>query len=157
MRAGPGNRCGALAGHRERHPPGALDWALGHAPDIAVRLVVALGPWWYIRGQLAGVLSLLQAAAAQAEAPGDLWCAVQYLVGQARSSQRRLHPGPGFGHRDHRAPPTGTPWPLLADALASRAAALANMNQILARVSTTPTGPSPWPASWVTRPERHWP
>ena len=109
----------------------ALDWALGHAPDIAVRLVVALGPWWYIRGQLAGVLSLLRAVAGQAEAPGDLWCAVQYLVGQAGHLN-----GDFTLARDSATAiievADRAPWPLLADALASRAAALANMNQISA-------------------------
>ena len=34
----------------------ALDWALRYGPDIAVRLVVALCPWWTSRGQLATVL-----------------------------------------------------------------------------------------------------
>ena len=108
----------------------ALDWAFGHAPASAVRLVVALGPWWYIRGQLAGVLPLLRAAAAQAEEPGDLWCGVQYLIGQAG------HIGGDFTlARDSataviEAAAGRAPWPLLADALANRAAALANMDQI---------------------------
>jgi predicted ATPase/DNA-binding CsgD family transcriptional regulator len=108
----------------------ALDWALDHAPDIAVRLVVGLGLWWYIRGQLATVLPLLQAAAACTEAPGDLWCAVQYWTGQAGYTGgdftlARDSYGAVIEAATHRAP-----WPLLADALAGRAVTLANTNQL---------------------------
>ena len=107
----------------------ALDWALGHAPDIAVRLVVALGPWWYIRG-LASVLPLLQAAAAQAEARSDPWCAVQFLVGQAGHISGDFTLARDAATAIIEAAADRAPWPLLADALASRAAALANLNQI---------------------------
>jgi predicted ATPase/DNA-binding CsgD family transcriptional regulator len=108
----------------------ALDWALGHAPAIAVRLVVALGPWWYIRGQLAGVLPLLQAAAAHAEAPGDRWCAVQILIGQSGHISGDFTLARDSAAAVVEVTAGRTPGPLLADALASRAAALANMNQI---------------------------
>jgi predicted ATPase/DNA-binding CsgD family transcriptional regulator len=108
----------------------ALDWALGHAPDIAVRLVVALGPWWYIRGQLATVLPLLQAAAAYAEAPGDLWCAVQYWTGQAGYTGGDFTLARDSYSAVIEAAADRAPWPLLADALAGRAVTLANTNQI---------------------------
>ena len=108
----------------------ALDWALRYGPDIAVRLVVALCPWWYIRGQLATVLPLLQAAAAYAEAPGDLWCAVQYWTGQAGYTGGDFTLARDSYSAVIEAAADRGPWPLLADALASRAFTLANTNQI---------------------------
>jgi predicted ATPase/DNA-binding CsgD family transcriptional regulator len=108
----------------------ALDWALGHAPGIAVRLMVALGPWWYIRGQLAGVLPLLQAAVAHAEAPGDRWCAIQYWLGQAGYVSGDFALARNSYSAVIEASAERTPWPLLADALAGRAITLANTNQI---------------------------
>jgi predicted ATPase/DNA-binding CsgD family transcriptional regulator len=110
----------------------ALDWALRHAPDIAVRVVVALGPWWYIRGQLATVLPLLQAAAAYAEAPGDLWCAVQYWTGQAGYTGSDFTLARDSYSAVIEAAADRAPWPLLADALAGRAVTLANTNQLQA-------------------------
>jgi predicted ATPase/DNA-binding CsgD family transcriptional regulator len=110
----------------------ALDWALRHAPDIAVRVVVALGPWWYIRGQLATVLPLLQAAAAYAEAPGDLWCAVQYWTGQASYTGGDFTLARDSYSAVIEAAADRAPWPLLADALAGRAVTLANTNQLQA-------------------------
>ena len=48
----------------------ALVWALQDGPDAALRLVVALAPWWHIRGRLAAGYALLRAAAGHA-APGS--------------------------------------------------------------------------------------
>jgi predicted ATPase/DNA-binding CsgD family transcriptional regulator len=110
----------------------ALDWALGHAPEIAVRLVAALGLWWYIRGQLAAVLPLLRAAAKHAGPPGDLWCAVQYWIGHAGHISGEFTLARDSFSPVIEAAADRAPWPLLADALASRAAALGNMNQIRA-------------------------
>ena len=31
-----------------------LAWAMDHDPGLALRLVAALGWWWYLRGRLAG-------------------------------------------------------------------------------------------------------
>jgi predicted ATPase/DNA-binding CsgD family transcriptional regulator len=108
----------------------ALDWALGHAPDVAVRLVAALGLWWYIRGQLAPALPLLRAAAGHAEAPGDPWCAVQYWIGQAGHTSGDFTLARDSVTAVIEAAARRPPFPLLADALAGRAVALANMNLI---------------------------
>jgi predicted ATPase/DNA-binding CsgD family transcriptional regulator len=109
-----------------------LDWGLAHAPAIAVRLVVALGPWWYIRGQLAAVLPLLQAIVAQAEAPGDLWCAVQYWIGQAGYTKGDFALAQDSYSAVIESATERGPRPLLADALAGRAVTLANTNQVQA-------------------------
>jgi predicted ATPase/DNA-binding CsgD family transcriptional regulator len=110
----------------------ALDWALAHAPDIAVRLVIALSPWWYVRGQLAAVLPLLQAAVACTEAPGDRWSEVQYWLGQARYTSGDYPFARDSFSAIIDAAADRDPWPVLADALAIRAITLANTNQVLA-------------------------
>ena len=48
----------------------ALAWALEHDPDAALRLALALAPWWQLRGRLAAGYALLRAAAGHA-APGS--------------------------------------------------------------------------------------
>ena len=110
----------------------ALDWALAHAPDTAVRLVIALSPWWYVRGQLAAVLPLLQAAVACTEAPGDRWSEVQYWLGQARYTSGDYPFARDSFSAIIDAAADRDPWPVLADALAIRAITLANTNQVLA-------------------------
>jgi non-specific serine/threonine protein kinase len=111
---------------------GALDWGLGHAPDIAVGLVVALGPWWYVRGQLADVLPLLQAAAAHAGAFGESWCAVKYWLGQAGYASGDFTLARNSYGAVIDAAAGRAPGPLLADALAGRAITLANNNKVRA-------------------------
>jgi predicted ATPase/DNA-binding CsgD family transcriptional regulator len=108
----------------------ALDWALGHAPDVAVRLVTALGLWWYIRGQLAAALPLLQAAAEYTEPPSDPWCAVQCWIGQAGHTSGDFTLARDSVTAVIEAAAGRPPFPWLADALAGRAVALANMNLI---------------------------
>ncbi|HEX3750686.1 MAG TPA: LuxR C-terminal-related transcriptional regulator [Streptosporangiaceae bacterium] len=110
----------------------ALDWALGHAPDVAVRLAGALGPWWYIRGQLVTVRPLLQAAAAHSEAPGDQWCAIQYWVGQAYFTSSDFTLARDSYSTIIEAIGGQSPRPALADALAGRAFILASTGQVQA-------------------------
>jgi hypothetical protein len=104
----------------------ALDWALATPPTLP-------SGWWSpwvpggTSGGLAGVLPLLQAAAAQAEAPSDQWCAVQYLVGPAGHISGDFTLARDAATAIIEAAADRAPWPLLADALASRAAALANL------------------------------
>ena len=108
----------------------ALDWALGHHPDTAIRLVIALGPWWFARGQLTAVLPLLQAAAAHADAPGDEWGAVQFWLGQAAYTSGDYALARDSYSAVIDAGADRAPWPILADVLAGRAVILANTNQV---------------------------
>jgi predicted ATPase/class 3 adenylate cyclase/DNA-binding CsgD family transcriptional regulator len=55
----------------------ALAWALEHDPDAALRLAVALAPWWRSRGRGVEGYSLLRAAAGHAAPRSDAWCAAQ--------------------------------------------------------------------------------
>ena len=48
----------------------ALAWGMEHDPGTAVRLAVALAPWWLLRGRLAGQYPLLREVADGAVAGG---------------------------------------------------------------------------------------
>jgi DNA-binding CsgD family transcriptional regulator len=59
-----------------------LAWAMDHDAAIALRLAVALAPWWLLRGGLAGQYPVLREAAGRAEAGNDGWCAAQFWLGE---------------------------------------------------------------------------
>jgi predicted ATPase/DNA-binding CsgD family transcriptional regulator len=61
----------------------ALAWAMEHDPGMAVRLTLALAPWWQLRGRLPSQAPLLVAAAEYAEVGSDDWCAARLTLGQA--------------------------------------------------------------------------
>jgi predicted ATPase/DNA-binding CsgD family transcriptional regulator len=58
-----------------------LAWAMDRDPGIALRLAVALAPWWFLRGRLAGQWSLLCEVAGHAQPGSAGWCAVQFWLG----------------------------------------------------------------------------
>jgi predicted ATPase/class 3 adenylate cyclase/DNA-binding CsgD family transcriptional regulator len=59
-----------------------LAWAMDHDAAVAVRLAVALAPWWLLRGRAQDGYPLLRAAADRAEPGSGEWCAAQYWLGQ---------------------------------------------------------------------------
>jgi predicted ATPase/DNA-binding CsgD family transcriptional regulator len=60
----------------------SLAWALEHDNPVALRLAIALAPWWQLRGPYATGYDLLAAAASRA-VPGEVeWCAAQYWLGR---------------------------------------------------------------------------
>jgi len=61
----------------------ALAWASDHDPAAAMRLTLALAPWWRLRGRLSSQAPLLAAAAEYAEADSDEWCTASLFLGQA--------------------------------------------------------------------------
>jgi DNA-binding CsgD family transcriptional regulator len=63
----------------------ALIWAMDHDPGVALRLALALEPWWQIRGRLASQARLLTAAAEYAAPGSDEWCGALLILGQAAS------------------------------------------------------------------------
>ncbi len=78
---------------RELHGLGYLDaedatlrhvlaWALEHDPGTAVRLALALAPWWGIRGRLVSQAPLLTTVAELADVGSDEWCAAHMFLGQ---------------------------------------------------------------------------
>jgi predicted ATPase/DNA-binding CsgD family transcriptional regulator len=61
----------------------ALAWAMDHDPGAALRLALALEPWWQVRGRLAGNAGLLATAVGYAAAGSIEWCGARMLLGQA--------------------------------------------------------------------------
>jgi non-specific serine/threonine protein kinase len=61
----------------------ALDWAMEHDPDTAVRLALSQAPLWSIRGRLISQTPVLAAAAEYAEAGSGEWCGARMLLAQA--------------------------------------------------------------------------
>jgi predicted ATPase/DNA-binding CsgD family transcriptional regulator len=60
----------------------ALAWAMDHDRGTALRLVLALRPWWQIRGRLTSQAPLLAAVAESAVPGSDEWCGVRLCLGQ---------------------------------------------------------------------------
>jgi predicted ATPase/DNA-binding CsgD family transcriptional regulator len=108
----------------------ALAWAVEHDPAVALRLAVALGWWWFLRGRLASHYAPMRETAGRAEAGSDGWCAAQFWLGY--TALFSADPAGGLDHftalRD--AIEDGGPSRALADALNGRSAALRNMGQI---------------------------
>ena len=67
-----------------------LAWALEHDRATALRLAIALAPWWHLRGRLVAGYALLRAAAEHAARDGDAWCAAQLWLGCAGGRHRRF-------------------------------------------------------------------
>jgi predicted ATPase/DNA-binding CsgD family transcriptional regulator len=59
----------------------ALAWAADHDPATGARLAVAVAPWWFLRGRLAGERPRLTRAAEAAAHGSDTWCAAQFWLG----------------------------------------------------------------------------
>jgi DNA-binding CsgD family transcriptional regulator len=103
-----------------------LAWAIDRDTAMALRLALALAPWWMLRGRLAGMYQALRAAAGRAEPGSDQWCAAQFWLGWAAIFSFSGGAAGALGHfaalRDAVAdrPPSRA----LADALAGRAQAL---------------------------------
>lgn len=107
----------------------ALGWALEHDPDAALRLAIALAPWWLLRGRWATGYQQLAEAAGHAAEGGPEWCTAQFWLGLLTAAS---NVPTSFSHlslvRDAFA--GRAPAPLLARALAWRAGALANLARV---------------------------
>jgi predicted ATPase/DNA-binding CsgD family transcriptional regulator len=107
-----------------------LAWALEHDAAIALRLALALAPWWSLRGRAAGQYPLLREAAGRAAPGSERWCTAQFWLGYMAinsDDQAGAH-----GHftavidamRDRR------PDPAVAYCLAGRTLALLNLGRV---------------------------
>jgi predicted ATPase/class 3 adenylate cyclase/DNA-binding CsgD family transcriptional regulator len=67
-----------------------LAWVMGRDPDMALRLAIALAPWWFLRGRAPGEYPVLREAVGQAEAGGDAWCTAQWWLGMTALSSGDL-------------------------------------------------------------------
>jgi predicted ATPase/DNA-binding CsgD family transcriptional regulator len=107
-----------------------LTWAMHNDVATALRLAVALAPWWMLRGRLVSQRTLLREAAGAATAGSDGWCAAQYWLGLASLYSAELAGALGCftGVRDTIGdrPPSRA----LVDCLRCRSAALANLGRV---------------------------
>jgi predicted ATPase/DNA-binding CsgD family transcriptional regulator len=120
---------GRLLDAEDRTAHQVLAWALEHDRDTALRLALAMAPWWVLRGRYAAGYALLASAAAPAETGSTTWCAAQFWLG-------RLARTPGYATgldhftavRDALSGRAGSP--LLVEALNERSVCLLNVGQI---------------------------
>jgi predicted ATPase/DNA-binding CsgD family transcriptional regulator len=107
-----------------------LNWALRDDPDAALRLVIALAPWWHIRGRLVAGYAPLRVAAGHAEPGSDLWLAAHYWLGQAAHRAGDFTAALGYFTAVRDAAAGREPPPVLVDALAGRSVALVNIDRV---------------------------
>ena len=107
-----------------------LAWAIGHNPEVALRLVNALGWWWYLRGRLAGQYPLLRQVTVYAEPGSDQWCTAQFYLGWAAEFSADIAVALEHFTALRDAVAGLLPSPALADALAGRSYALRDLGQI---------------------------
>jgi non-specific serine/threonine protein kinase len=107
-----------------------LAWAMDHDPAVALRLAVALAPWWFLRGRAPGEYPVLRGAARRAEPGGDVWCTAQFWLGQTALYAGDL--GAALGHftaiRDSAG--EGGPSRALAAGLGGRSISLSNLGRV---------------------------
>ena len=107
-----------------------LAWAVERDAAIALRLALALAPWWSLRGRAAGQYPLLLKAAGPATPGSEQWCTAQFWLGYtALNSDDQAG---ALGHftavidvmRDRR------PCPAVAYCLAGRSLVLMNLGRV---------------------------
>jgi predicted ATPase/DNA-binding CsgD family transcriptional regulator/transcriptional regulator with XRE-family HTH domain len=108
-----------------------LAWGMDHDPGAALRLAVALAPWWLLRGRLAGQHSLLLQVAGRAAPGSEEWCAAQFWLGNTAVLFLDDHAG-ALGHFTAVRDAIGGQGPsrALADSLASRSVVLSHLGRI---------------------------
>ena len=106
-----------------------LAWGMEHDAAVALRLAVALGRWWYLRGRLAGQYSLLREVAGRAEVGSDGWCAAQSWLGYTAQWSADLAASLGHFTALRDAAAERGPCRALADGLAGRSGALSQMGR----------------------------
>ena len=107
-----------------------LAWAMDHDTAVALRLTVALAPWWDLRGGLPNRYPLLRRAAALAKAGSDGWCAAEFWLGMTARFSADMAGALGHFTAVCDAVLDRGPSRVLTDALNGRASVLREMNQI---------------------------
>jgi predicted ATPase/DNA-binding CsgD family transcriptional regulator len=114
----------------------ALTWASDHDPAAAMRLTLALAPWWRLRGRLSSQAPLLAAAVEYAEAGSEEWCTgrlfLGQVVGEAEDPPAMLEHFTAVRDAldDPRRPGTPAGPVLLSVCLGARASALLRMGRV---------------------------
>jgi predicted ATPase/DNA-binding CsgD family transcriptional regulator len=101
-----------------------LAWAMDHDPGFVLRLTVALAPWWFLRGRLAGQWPLLREVAGHAEPGSADWCAVQFWLGMMARFSADMAGALSHFTAVRDAVQGQGPSRVLADALVGRSSAL---------------------------------
>ena len=106
-----------------------LAWAMDHDAAMALRLAVALAPWWLLRGRLLGHYPLLRQASERAAPGSDEWCTAYIWLGSTMvwSGDAAAALGHFTALRD--AIGDREPSRALAHCLAGRSLALARLGQ----------------------------
>jgi predicted ATPase/DNA-binding CsgD family transcriptional regulator len=107
----------------------AVSWALDHDPAAAVRLTVGLFQWWRLRGRLADGEPSLRAAMERAEAGSGGWCEARYRLGLIAMGAGEFTTALDHFTAVRDAEAGREPSPVLAESLAGRCVALANLGR----------------------------
>ncbi|HXF20287.1 MAG TPA: AAA family ATPase, partial [Streptosporangiaceae bacterium] len=107
----------------------ALAWGMDHDAGLALRVAVALAPWWFLRGRLAGQYPLLREVAGYAEPGSDGWCAAQFWLGRLAGFSDDVAAQLGHFTALLDVAAGRGPSRLLADGLALRASVLSAMGR----------------------------
>ena len=108
----------------------ALAWALKDDPATALRLAIALAPWWQLRGRLAARYGLLRTASEDAAAGSGAWYATQMWLGQAAAVTGDITVSLGHYTAVLDALAVGAPSPVLIEAMVRRAGCLLDSDLI---------------------------
>jgi non-specific serine/threonine protein kinase len=106
-----------------------LAWTMGHDAGLALRVAVALAPWWELRGRLTSHYLLLREAAGHAAVGSDGWCAAQFWLGYTAGDSADLAASLGHFTALRDAAAERGPCRALADGLAGRSGALSQMGR----------------------------
>ena len=107
----------------------ALSWALDHDVPTALRLAIALAPWWRLRGRYTDGYALLHAAAAHGPRDGKQWGTAQVWLGLLASRAGETVGLDHFTAARDALEPSG-PSPALVQAVNGRASTLRNTGHL---------------------------
>ena len=108
----------------------ALAWAADHDSAMALRLAVALAPWWDLRGRAAGRYQLLRELASRAAIGSDGWCTARFWLGQMALRSADLTGALGHFTALCDAVADLPPSRALVDGLTGRSVTYANLGRI---------------------------
>jgi DNA-binding CsgD family transcriptional regulator len=108
----------------------ALAWAMTHDRSVALRLAIALAPWWCLRGRSPGGYPLLLQAAGDAAPGSEVWCTAQSWLGLMAAYHADLVRALGHFTAVCDAADDRPPRRALVDCLCGRSLALANLSRL---------------------------
>ena len=107
-----------------------LAWAVDHDAALALRLAVALAPWWLLRGRAPGGYPVLREAADRAVPGEQAWCEAQFWLGQITLRSGDLTTSLGHFTAVCDAVADRGPSRAMAECLGGRAGTLANQGRV---------------------------